>query len=219
MASVKRGKALVASLRAQAGVRDAEALAAYLGRFKKARKAGLPSAQAKKLAKGGSGDSGAALQRKESQIANNPRESAAVYGPDGELLFETQGDRSSVQFTPEQVAKMKGATLTHNHPGNSSFSAEDVALAVRTEMAEMRAVSADWAHSVKPPKGGWSAEWGRKTGLIRSIRRHNGKVRQEFTRRINEGALEVEEAEADHWHEVWKRVAKDTGMRYERKRR
>lgn len=52
MAQVARGKALVAKLRAQAGVRDPEALAAYLGRFKKARKAGLSLAQAKKVAKG-----------------------------------------------------------------------------------------------------------------------------------------------------------------------
>ena len=52
MAKVARGKALVAKLRAQAGVRDAEALAAYLGRFKKARKAGRSVAEAQKIARG-----------------------------------------------------------------------------------------------------------------------------------------------------------------------
>lgn len=54
MASVARGKALVAKLRAQPGVRDPEALAAYLGRFKQARKAGRSVAEAAKVAKGGS---------------------------------------------------------------------------------------------------------------------------------------------------------------------
>lgn len=48
----------MAKLRAQAGVRDPEALAAYLGRYKKARKAGLKPGQAKKVARGKS--SGAA---------------------------------------------------------------------------------------------------------------------------------------------------------------
>lgn len=48
---VARGKALVAKLRAQAGVRDPEALAAYLGRFKKARKAGKSPAEAAKAAR------------------------------------------------------------------------------------------------------------------------------------------------------------------------
>lgn len=53
MADVARGKVLVAKLRGQAGVRDPEALAAYLGRFKKARKAGKSVAEAKKVAAGG----------------------------------------------------------------------------------------------------------------------------------------------------------------------
>src|SRR5215218_466277 len=52
MAKVARGKALVAKLRAQAGVRDPEALAAYLGRFKRARNAGRSVAEAQKFARG-----------------------------------------------------------------------------------------------------------------------------------------------------------------------
>lgn len=58
MAKVARGKALVAKLRAQPGVRDPEALAAYLGRFKAARRAGKSVAAARKVAKGGSISSG-----------------------------------------------------------------------------------------------------------------------------------------------------------------
>jgi DNA-binding transcriptional MerR regulator len=54
VAKVARGKALVAKLRAQAGVRDPEALAAWLGRFKKARKRGLSVKAAKKAADGNS---------------------------------------------------------------------------------------------------------------------------------------------------------------------
>ncbi len=58
MVQVARGKALVAKLRAQAGVRDAEALAAYLGRFKAARKAGKSVSAARKAAKGGGSSGG-----------------------------------------------------------------------------------------------------------------------------------------------------------------
>lgn len=52
MVRVARGKALVAKLRAQAGVRDPEALAAYCGRFSAARKAGKSVAEAREAAKG-----------------------------------------------------------------------------------------------------------------------------------------------------------------------
>ena len=52
MAKVARGKALVARLRAQPGVKNPEALAAYLGRFKAARKAGRSVAESRKVARG-----------------------------------------------------------------------------------------------------------------------------------------------------------------------
>ena|SRR5215217_4840181 len=82
MAKVARGKALVAKLRAQSGVRDAEALAAYLGRFKKARKAGKSVAAAQAAAKGGSASSekksgGALADRVRSGAPSNPAEDEA----------------------------------------------------------------------------------------------------------------------------------------------
>ena len=57
MAKVARGKALVAKLAGQAGVRDPEALAAHLGRYRKARKSGKSVAEAQKIAKGRPSDS------------------------------------------------------------------------------------------------------------------------------------------------------------------
>jgi hypothetical protein len=57
MVKVARGKALVAKLRKQAGVRDAEALAAWIGRYKKARKAGKGISEAKQAAGGASKNS------------------------------------------------------------------------------------------------------------------------------------------------------------------
>ena len=71
MATVKRGKALVASLRAQAGVRDPEALAAYLGRFKKARKAGASIAKAKAAAKSNGSSNGKSAPSKPKRITKD----------------------------------------------------------------------------------------------------------------------------------------------------
>jgi len=82
MAKVARGKALVAKLRAQAGVRDPEALAAYLGRFKQARRAGRSVAAARSAAKGGSSSgekkgAGALADRVRSGAGSNPAEDEA----------------------------------------------------------------------------------------------------------------------------------------------
>ena len=59
-----RGKALVAELRKNPKVRNAEALAAHLGRFRKARKAGLSTKAALKVAKGGGSPKKSAGEKK-----------------------------------------------------------------------------------------------------------------------------------------------------------
>jgi hypothetical protein len=76
MAKVARGKALVAKLRAQAGVRNPEALAAWLGRFKKARKRGLSPAAAAKAANGGDSKSGSSKPG----ITNRGRKAPTIQG-------------------------------------------------------------------------------------------------------------------------------------------
>lgn len=73
MARVARGKALVAKLRAQAGVRDPEALAAWLGRFKKARKAGMSAAEAAQVARGGDSSNGSSKPSSTGRSGQVPR--------------------------------------------------------------------------------------------------------------------------------------------------
>ena len=105
MAKVVRGKALVAKLRAQAGVRDAEALAAYLGRFKKARKAGMSTAKAKAAAGGGS--SGGAKNGASGRRALKPED--ITYGKPtssgGTQEIDVKADRG--EGYPQTVAKLR----------------------------------------------------------------------------------------------------------------
>lgn len=75
-----KGKALVAKLRSDPKTRDAEALAGWIGRYKKARKAGKSVAEAKQVAKGkkiASGGEKVPKDRKESSAPSkvpNPSE-------------------------------------------------------------------------------------------------------------------------------------------------
>ena len=94
MAKVARGKALVAKLRAQAGVRDPEALAAYLGRFKRARKAGRSVAEAQKVARGG----------KQKRVISAGERARARHDPD-DPFAEDYGPNE--EETPEQKRQRK----------------------------------------------------------------------------------------------------------------
>lgn len=94
MVRVARGKALVAKLRAQAGVRDPEALAAYLGRFKKARKAGKSPAAAKKAADGKGGSS------------SNASRNAASSKPSTSSVPPAREVKASDSVGPERAARL-----------------------------------------------------------------------------------------------------------------
>lgn len=73
-----KGKRLVAHLRRQPGVRDAEALAAWIGRFKLARNKGLSVADAKAAAGGKTGGKDAASEKKTITL---PNKNKATYDP------------------------------------------------------------------------------------------------------------------------------------------
>lgn len=83
----------------------------------------------------------AAIHGVEDKIRNQKFESAAVIDKNGNQVFFKDGAKSQVQFTPDEVASMKGASLTHNHPSGSMFSNEDIGLMVGADLQEIRATT------------------------------------------------------------------------------
>lgn len=116
-----RGKALVAKLRAQPGVRDPEALAAYLGRFKKARRAGKSVAEAAKVAKGGSSGkkkSGGALADRvrsgaDSRPAKTPEKKSVFAKPveDDDPFAEDYGENEAKSKEDKQRERLEAKLL------------------------------------------------------------------------------------------------------------
>lgn len=82
-----------------------------------------------------------AIHSIEDKIRNQNYETAAVVDKDGNVILQKDGGRSDVGFTPLECAMMKDNTLTHNHPGSSIFSAEDIRCFVGREMQEIRATT------------------------------------------------------------------------------
>lgn len=88
------------------------------------------------------------------------RERAVVVDQFGNVLFDRFGGKSSVRFSPDELDTMRaapGVVLTHNHPGGSAFSIEDLRFAVSQSLAEIRAVSARTLYRMRPGAEGWAA--------------------------------------------------------------
>lgn len=100
---------------------------------------------------GSSGMRGSAnLSRIESRIRSNPVETAALIGPNGDVLLDkSDGIANAVHFTAEEASMMVDGTLTHNHPGGTTFSKEDVDLAVSRGLRSIRAVHSGGSYELR----------------------------------------------------------------------
>ncbi len=169
------------------------------------------------------------LSREESKIRNLPKERAVCINPrTGVVELDTgnRGTQTSIYITPKERILMKGKIMTHNHPNigfppndpratGVSFSDADVSFACYNELAEIRAVSTKYNHSLKPPTNGWNQNF--YDLKVKPARvRHEKEVYNELVTQILNNEITPEFAEIQYHHEVMNRVAASTGLKYKR---
>lgn len=91
-----------------------------------------------------------AIRAEEKKIYKNSVETAILFDNRGNVLFrESSGASNYVKFSKEQLHKMKGATLTHNHPSSGTFSSADISLMVMHELKTIRATGKKATYQLK----------------------------------------------------------------------
>ena len=158
-----------------------------------------------------------ALDKAETTLIKRKTEKAMVFTDDGTVIFEKSGGKSSVSFEIDEVRLFRDKIFTHNHPSGTSFSAEDIAFASTWDLKEVRACGKYYRYYLKRPPAGWSGEFWNDT-LRLLAEKHNRNVQREFTEKIRKGEITVDEANLEHWHEVWSRVAKEAKLEYGREK-
>ena len=79
-------------------------------------------------------------------------EEATVIGADGKVLLQKSGDRNSVRFTDDEIRRMKGHVLTHNHSGIPlPPSPQDMNMLRNGQLQEIRAATDAGVFRVKQP--------------------------------------------------------------------
>lgn len=159
----------------------------------------------------------------ENEIRLNKKfETGVIFDKDGNVIIDKRGAKYSVAFSDEECAKMKDCIFTHNHPRGwgypekslgrigSSFSIEDISLAVFHDLSEMRAVTPNYTFIIKRPNAGW----GDYKEIEKIIDKENKKLRREFGNRINNDTLTPGQANITHYHLLWKKVSKLLGWEY-----
>lgn len=155
----------------------------------------------------------AALHTVESSLAGKQIEHAYLVKdlPDGRATIVSYhiGDKGSVAFSDDDLDRFPGATLTHNHPSNNSFSPEDVYVLLENRLQSIRAVTATQSYVIeRTPNALPIAE------AQRQIEAYHLKVRAQFMHAIREGRMSPDQASASHWHTVWSHIAPQVGLHY-----
>lgn len=84
----------------------------------------------------------------EDGIRQGSVEVGALIAPDGRIVVRRTGQRTHVSFTVGELCLIAGLTLTHNHPGGSGPSLDDVVLCAQFCLKEVRVVTAKHRYGV-----------------------------------------------------------------------
>lgn len=94
------------------------------------------------------------FSNKSRKIYKDNVETAVLFDSRGNVLFrESSGASNYVKFSKEQLSKMKGATLTHNHPSSSTFSPADVSIMTEQGLNVIRATGTSKTYQLKKLNG------------------------------------------------------------------
>ncbi len=151
------------------------------------------------------------LRQHERDIIGLKYEAAVVVDDSGNVIFEKKGAKDYVAFTPAESRKLRGKTLTHNHPPGESFSRADVETMFDLEMSEIRVVGQlggdKYLYRMRPDDIIRALASGQNEQYFTEIVRTTDiDVRRDFTGRVRSGSMTIVDAGKEHWHVVWTRV-------------
>jgi hypothetical protein len=156
----------------------------------------------------------AAARDFESSVKDSDVENAAVFTADGHKILEKAGTNDTIYFEKGEIQAMRDAYVTHNHPTGGSFSTSDVEMAIKGDVAEIRAVDQKYRYILTRGKEGWPDN---HQVITAEFRDELGYVKEDLYDRAERGEIPYEDALPAAWDETWKRVASyHPGMNYRR---
>ena len=160
----------------------------------------------------GSGSRGLArsLAAREGAIRGNNFETLYALDANGNEIFKKIGNSHEVSYGMDGY-KTKDAIVTHNHPGGSSFSHQDVAGMVYYNQKEMRATGKEYTFSLKRPENGWGVSWKTAQG---AFKRANANARKAFQQQKTGNAASDRKLWISLTHQYNEKAAKRLGWDY-----
>lgn len=148
------------------------------------------------------------------------RESSREYGifisNDGEKSYPLSGDINKVKVPRELWGKVVGTTFTHNHPGGSNFSIDDIITAAELNLAEVRAVTEHMRFIMSNGKS--NKLWPSENEIRQALKELNPKALDLTRNMINSDRINSRYAQSELEHQLWMLAAQKLGLKYKREK-
>jgi len=157
----------------------------------------------------------------ETTVKNEGIEHVGAFDKGGNEIFSKKGGKHNITFTKAELEKMRGATVTHNHPMGGSFSFSDYEMMTKGGLVEMRAVSGTSSFSFKNNMFGKSSADINKH-LSTNKHEYNtemNRLTKQITDKIKTGEIKAtgfnaaKEAQAVQ-HKLWQSISKEYNIDY-----
>lgn len=143
----------------------------------------------------------------EAQIRDLPYENCFAFADDGTIILQKSGTVNQIEISDAEGRLLKGTVFTHNHPGGTSFSMEDIQTGSYYEVHEIRATGKYRTYVMRAPDGSNLnyTLWQERGYPV--FRRAKQEVLADHQRRYAAGLLTGEESIKTFWHDVWQKVS------------
>lgn len=156
------------------------------------------------------------LSKDENSIRSLNEEKALIYDSSGRNVFKKDGSAHDVSFTKDEIKRMRGCVLTHNHPGGASLSAADINMLRSSKLSEIRAVGRDGVYRMIQPD-----KWKEEISSASQIADEYNKIVNELQKPMEKWALEnldkitEKDYQIIYQNKVVTEFAKRFGLKYE----
>lgn len=149
----------------------------------------------------------------EKEISRYKTEHAILYDSSGNKLFMKSGKEHSVEFTYEEMSKMAGGVLTHNHPRGATFSEADIYMLYSSGLSEIRVVARDGVYVMRRPRM-WPAEINTLEKLKEIYRDIDESFKQEMENLFISQGLSVEDYNIIYQDKIVRKISDKYGLDY-----
>ena len=156
------------------------------------------------------------LSKDENSIRSLNEEKALIYDSSGRNVLKKDGSAHDVSFTKDEIKRMRGCVLTHNHPGGASLSAADINMLRSSKLSEIRAVGRDGVYRMIQPD-----KWKEEISSASQIADEYNKIVDELQSSMEKWALDnldkitEKDYQIIYQNKVVTEFAKRFGLKYE----